>query len=80
MKIMEEYNVYWQDLYPSNSELTIFKTRNRLFHSSKHPSPETIDKELIRLQVLLSRIILKMLGWDDISEVRDARDFSYLVK
>ena len=79
-KMMERYKVDWTDIYPPNSDLTIINTRNKLFHSSTHPKPELIDKELQRLQILLSRIILKMLGWDDTSEVIDRRVYGFLVR
>jgi len=66
-KILQFYSIEWKDLYPEGSDLTIFNTRNKLFHSARKVDFDYLIKEMDRLQILLARIILKILGWNDLS-------------
>jgi len=65
--LFSRYDVVWKDIYPKGSDLTIIDTRNDLFHSSKDLDIDNLVRERDRLQALLERILLHMLGWDDIS-------------
>lgn len=66
-KLFSRYDVEWRDLYPKGSDLTLVATRNDLFHSSQALNMDLVVRERDRLQALLERILLRMLGWDDIS-------------
>jgi hypothetical protein len=61
--LFEKYKVDWRDLYPFGSDFTLVKTRNQLFHTSADVDIDLLIKELHRLQALLERILLSMLGW-----------------
>lgn len=63
--LFEQYGVKWNDLYPEGSEFTLIKTRDILFHSSSDLQIEHFAKEKDRLQALLERLLLSMLGWKD---------------
>ena len=65
--LLSKYRVTWEDLYPAAGQLTLIKTRDKLFHSSLEIDIDLLIKERDRLQALLERILLRMLGWDDIS-------------
>jgi hypothetical protein len=67
-KLFSRYGVTWQDLYPTGSQQpTLIKTRDELFHSSHEIDMDLLVRERDRLQALLERILLRMLGWDDLS-------------
>lgn len=76
-KIFQFYSIEWKDLYPEGSDLTIFNTRNKLFHSAKNIDFNYLSKEMERLQILLTRMILKILGWNDLSNTMQSYQ-SYL--
>jgi len=65
--LFSRYNVDWKDVYPKGSDLTLVKTRNDLFHSSQELDMDLLVRERDRLQALVERILLRMLGWNDIS-------------
>jgi hypothetical protein len=60
-----KYNVNWKDLYPPGSDFTLIKTRDNLFHSSIDIDYDNLIKELHRLQALLERLLLSVLGWSN---------------
>jgi hypothetical protein len=66
-KLHVEYGVYYEDLYPSGAELTLFNTRNRLIHSADEIDVQLLFDETYRLRSLVERVILAMLGWHDTS-------------
>jgi hypothetical protein len=61
--LFPKYKITWTDLYPQGSDFTLIKTRNQLFHSSAEIDIEHLIKELHRLQAIVERVILSMLGW-----------------
>jgi hypothetical protein len=63
--LFAQYNIQWRDLYPESSDFTLIKTRDQLFHSSSDVEMDALIKELHRLQALVERTILAMLGWSD---------------
>jgi len=63
-KMLKEYEIQWEELYPNNKEITLFTTRNALFHTNKEFT-ERSYKDCYRLQYILERLLLKMLGWSD---------------
>lgn len=65
--LFKEYNITWKDIYPSTSKFTLIKTRDDLFHSSQKFNIGLLVKELYRLQALIERLLLRMLGWQDLS-------------
>lgn len=66
-KICDTFSINWNDLYPDGNDITIFNTRNKLFHSSKEIDFDYLIYEYKRLQIILIRIILKIFEWDDLS-------------
>lgn len=66
-EILEKFDVEWRDLYPISHKRTIIKTRDELLHSSRTPDFNFLSKESYRLQSIIERILLRMLGWKDIS-------------
>jgi hypothetical protein len=61
--LFDKYKVDWKDLYPPGIDFTLLKTRDNLFHSSKEIDYDYLIKETHRLQALLERVLLSMLGW-----------------
>ena len=66
-EILEKFDVEWKDLYPNNHKRTIIQTRDDLLHSSKTIDFKFLSKESYRLRSIIERILLRMLGWKDIS-------------
>lgn len=67
--MLEKYDTGIEDLYPQDKTSTIKDTRNNLVHG--RGAPDDINKltnELFRLQALVNRLILRMLGWEDVSQ------------
>lgn len=71
--LFHRYNVDWTDIYPQASGFTLIKTRDELFHSSRALNIDLLVKELHRLQAIIERLLLRMMGWDDLS--RSPTDF-----
>lgn len=67
-RICGNYSVSWEDLCPPDREATFFNTRNRLFHGSEEIDIKKLVYETDRVQSLVERLILRMLGWDDLSQ------------
>lgn len=65
--LFSKYCITWEDLYPAAGSFTLIKTRDELFHSSRKIDMDSLVKERDRLQVLLERILLRLLGWEDLS-------------
>lgn len=66
--LLSTYQIDWKELYPlSQEKLSIINTRDRLFHTSEEREGMFFLKETDRLQALVGRLLLRMLGWDDLS-------------
>ncbi|GAH99313.1 unnamed protein product, partial [marine sediment metagenome] len=65
--LFDRHNIDWRDIYPPASDFTLIKTRDELFHSSRELNVDLLVKELRRLQVVIQRLLLRMLGWVDLS-------------
>ncbi|KAA3611169.1 MAG: hypothetical protein D8M58_14435 [Calditrichaeota bacterium] len=77
--LFSELDITWKDIYPKDSDFTLIKTRDTLFHSSSKIEIDIIISEVIRLEILLDRIILKLLGWNDLSQVKKEYHNSWLL-
>jgi hypothetical protein len=77
--LFPKYNVSWQDLYPNGSDFTLIKTRDQLFHSSAETNIELLIKELHRLQAIVERVLLSMLGWSQHNNSPDEQERHWLV-
>lgn len=67
--MFDKYDTGLGDLYPQEKRPTLKQTRNNLVHGKG--APDEVGKltdELFRLQALVNRLILRMLGWEDISQ------------
>ena len=65
-KLLLEYDVEWKDLYPPNTEKpTFIGVRNKLVHSAESVEPAQLYFDTERLRVVLERLLLKLLGWQD---------------
>jgi hypothetical protein len=71
--LASEYGVTWKDLYPSgdppDKAADFVAVRNKLFHGAQAVSDHRLLAEINRLQLFLDRLFLRMLGWEDISDV-----------
>lgn len=68
--MLAEYGLEWRDLYPPDLEIRrppFIALRDQLIHTGAVDSPPQLDLESIRVQGLVERVILKMLGWEDVS-------------
>lgn len=54
-------------LYPDGHQLTFIDTRNKLVHGSPLTDTEFMVKETARTRAVVERLILRLLGWDDLS-------------
>ncbi len=77
--IFDEYGIVWKDLYPNASKFTLIKTRDLLFHSSLEIDSDELFRELNRLEIILDRLFLKMLGCHNISNVKKQYHNRWLV-
>lgn len=65
--LFQRYRIDWRDVYPQASDLTLLKTRDKLFHSSEELDADLLVKEFYRLQAIVQRLLLRLLGWVDLS-------------
>lgn len=66
--LFEELQIDCSDLYPPSHDCFSFiEMRNRLFHSSESINPERLWMETSRLTYIVERVLLRLLGWDDLS-------------
>lgn len=78
--LMRDYQVFYDDLYPNQTftlpftfpktikdPATFFTTRNKLIHTADEIDSAHLFKETYCLRSLVERLILKMLGWNDMS-------------
>lgn len=72
--LFSSYGVDWKDIYPADSKFTLTNTRDILFHSSVQMDPENLFKELTRLELLLDRLLIRMLGWTEV--IKSDRPYS----
>ena len=57
----------WKDLYPNDvARPSFFNTRNALVHSANEIDFDILFCETYRVQTIVERLLLKLLGWKDI--------------
>lgn len=81
-QLLHEYDVAWRDLYPPAAELPrprFIGLRDKLVHTGAVESLPALELEIIRLQGLVERILLRMLGWQDITHAPRPR-FQMLIQ
>ena len=76
-RLLEHYNVEWKDLYPEQAKLTVIKARNAVIHALEHDDTD-LFKECERLQIILERLLLRILQWEDVDQVAKEHDLRYL--
>lgn len=65
-KLLDHYGVPWKDVYPPETEKpTFISVRNKLLHTAESVDLPTLFYETDRLQVVLERLLLSLLNWDD---------------
>jgi hypothetical protein len=65
--LLSEQSVEWKDLYPNDvAKPSFFNTRNALVHSANEIDGELLFYETYRVQTIVERLILKLLGWKNI--------------
>ncbi len=69
-RIMTELSIDWDDLYPKGKDLTIVDTRNQLLHGGdvEDIGVKYLWQESMRTQAIVERMILRLIGWKDLSE------------
>ena len=65
--LFSRFDIDWRDLHPPGDPLTLIKTRGELFHSSREVDLDRLAKDRHRLQAILERLLLRLLGWGDLS-------------
>jgi hypothetical protein len=64
-RLIEKYEIYTDDLYPvSKEKFKFIKMRNNLIHKGKISDYYEFFKDKRKLQILVERIILRILGWE----------------
>jgi hypothetical protein len=62
--------VIWSDLYPPGVDISVprfIRTRNEIFHSNAAIDGALVLRESLRVTAVIERLVLKLLGWDDLS-------------
>jgi len=77
--LLADLDMALADLYPPEVVPTLVKTRNRLVHGEVglEESP-VFSIDLYRLNVLLDRLLLRLLGWDDLSYAPSTHDLDWI--
>jgi hypothetical protein len=73
--LCDSLGVTWRDLYPPNVSLDrprFIRTRNEIFHSNAPVDGAFVLRETYRVSALFERLILKVLGWTDLSATGSA--------
>ncbi|HEX9829347.1 MAG TPA: hypothetical protein VGB10_03970, partial [Bacteroidota bacterium] len=79
--MLKKYNINWVDLYPPEKDLrSLINTRNTLFHSSQEINSDGLVNEMYRVQALVERIILSLLGWRDFSKSPESFIKSFITR
>ncbi|GEM_PF-2127878 len=68
-EILSQFQVKWKDLYVLDDDLNFIDLRNKLFHSNTDIDNNLLFKEKVRLKAVFERIILSLLGWENIEKV-----------
>ena len=79
--LLNKYGVEWKDLYPSykaGSRPAFIDFRNALMHSAETICDEVLYYETERTQILLKRLIVKLLGCQESDWASTFRDAEYL--
>lgn len=67
--LLAEHGVVWRDLYPAFRKEPdappFVSVRNMLMHTGTVASAERLGLETIRVQAVVERLLLRMLGWED---------------
>lgn len=74
-RLLAHYALEWRDLYPPDANLprpAFVGVRDQLVHTGLS-DPKTLELEIIRLQGLVERILLRMLGWEDLHNAPRSR-------
>lgn len=67
-KLFEDYEIDCSDLYPNCQDTySYIQMRNDLFHSSRPVDLDRLWRETKRLTYVVERLLLRLLGWNDLS-------------
>ena len=65
--LLSDQSVEWKDLYPTDvAKPSFFNTRNALIHSANKIDGDLLFYETYRVQTIVERLLLKLLGWKNI--------------
>jgi hypothetical protein len=76
--MLVQYRIKWDDLYPPSVAMSLVLTRNALFHGSARLEIDPLSRELERLRAIIARLLLRMLGWEDLSNAPDVAFLTWL--
>ena len=78
--MLRNMQVKWDDLYPvpPPAKPLFIDLRNELVHRGQVSNPRQLGLELIRLQAIVERLLLRTLGWGDFKETPRSYDYSLL--
>ena len=80
-ELLSTYDVEWRDVYPEGTDKpTFIAVRNKLLHTAEEVDLGDLFYETERLQVVLERLLLKLLGWEDTFGAASVSDAEHLAK
>jgi hypothetical protein len=69
IELLARYQTDWVDLYPPETPLSFVKTRDLLLHTMQPVDLGFLWKEYLRVSCVFERLVLRLLGWEDLSNV-----------
>ena len=58
----------------------VIKTRNRLIHTAEDIDEDILFNDMQRLKAIIERLLLRILGWNDLSRAPNKYQLEYLRK
>lgn len=67
--MLKTYRGSWRDLYPEEMDTKsppFIGVRDKLVHSNRSVAPQRLWYESLRVQAVVERVLLRMLGWENV--------------
>ncbi len=74
------YDILMESLYPNNTKITLFETRNQLIHESSNIDIEFLLKEYYRLRLIIEMLILKIMNWEDFNKLNNSYEMKLVTE
>ena len=79
-KMCSEYKINLKEFYPTDESISLYDTRNKLIHESYEIEIELLSKEYVRLRLIVEKLILKILKWEDFDEMDNKFEIKYITE